>query len=106
MRVIFTCGGTAGHVNPALALAGLLRERRLEETLRLGLLAHPGLERALLKKALEGLDCRELEEWEAALRKAAARRLPVGERPLVQTAPEESPREGEAGPQSNRQFMV
>ena len=26
MRVIFTCGGTAGHVNPALALAGYLRE--------------------------------------------------------------------------------
>ena len=22
MNVIFTCGGTAGHVNPALALAG------------------------------------------------------------------------------------
>lgn len=27
MNVIFTCGGTAGHVNPALALAGCLRER-------------------------------------------------------------------------------
>lgn len=27
MNVIFTCGGTAGHVNPALALAGFLRER-------------------------------------------------------------------------------
>ena len=25
MNVIFTCGGTAGHVNPALALAGFLR---------------------------------------------------------------------------------
>ena len=28
MKVIFTCGGTAGHVNPALALAGLIRQRR------------------------------------------------------------------------------
>jgi len=27
MNVIFTCGGTAGHVNPALALAGYLREK-------------------------------------------------------------------------------
>ena len=27
MNVIFTCGGTAGHVNPALALAGLMCSR-------------------------------------------------------------------------------
>ncbi len=27
MNVIFTCGGTAGHVNPAIALAGLMQER-------------------------------------------------------------------------------
>ena len=26
MKFIFTCGGTAGHINPALALAGRLRE--------------------------------------------------------------------------------
>lgn len=26
MRFVFTCGGTAGHINPALAIAGRLRE--------------------------------------------------------------------------------
>ena len=50
MKVIFTCGGTAGHVNPALALAGLLRERRPDsEILFVG--ANRGLERQLIEKA-------------------------------------------------------
>ena len=26
MKFVFTCGGTAGHINPALAIAGRLRE--------------------------------------------------------------------------------
>ena len=30
MRFIFTCGGTGGHINPAIAVADLLRERRPE----------------------------------------------------------------------------
>lgn len=27
MRILFTCGGTAGHINPALAVAGYIREK-------------------------------------------------------------------------------
>ena len=27
MKILFTCGGTAGHINPAVALAGMFRER-------------------------------------------------------------------------------
>lgn len=50
MRVIFTCGGTAGHVNPALALAGLIRERRPEsEVLFVG--ANRGIEQRLIEEA-------------------------------------------------------
>ena len=49
-RVIFTCGGTAGHVNPAIALAQLLRERDPEiEILFVG--AERGLEKELVPKA-------------------------------------------------------
>ena len=50
MRVIFTCGGTAGHVNPALALAGLIKDRRpTSEILFVG--AHRGIERQLIEAA-------------------------------------------------------
>ena len=47
MRIIFTCGGTAGHVNPALALAGYMREKDPgAEILFVG--AQRGLERDLI----------------------------------------------------------
>ena len=26
MKILFTCGGTAGHINPAIGVAGRLRE--------------------------------------------------------------------------------
>lgn len=50
MKVIFTCGGTAGHVNPALALAGMIRERQPDsEILFVG--ARRGIERRLIEEA-------------------------------------------------------
>ena len=27
MNLIFTCGGTAGHINPAIAVANAMREK-------------------------------------------------------------------------------
>lgn len=49
-RVIFTCGGTAGHVNPAIALAQLMLEREPKtEILFVG--AERGLEKDLIPKA-------------------------------------------------------
>ncbi len=49
-RVIFTCGGTAGHVNPAIALAQLMHEKDPEtEFLFVG--AERGLEKDLIPKA-------------------------------------------------------
>ena len=57
-RVIFTCGGTAGHVNPALALAGYMQERHPD--LRVLFVGTPcGMERGLIEKA--GYDFRSIE---------------------------------------------
>ena len=50
MRVIFTCGGTAGHVNPALALAGYMREKD-PDTAVLFVGTPTGMERELVTKA-------------------------------------------------------
>ena len=50
MNVIFTCGETAGHVNPALALAGLMRSRDPSvKILFVG--SKRGMERKLIEKA-------------------------------------------------------
>jgi len=27
MKIIFTCGGTGGHINPAIAVANMIKER-------------------------------------------------------------------------------
>ena len=58
MRVIFTCGGTAGHVNPALALAGYMR--RLDPNTQVLFVGTPnGIEKGLVTKA--GYDFRGVE---------------------------------------------
>ena len=49
-RVIFTCGGTAGHVNPAIALAQLALEKNPEVRI-LFVGAERGLEKDLVPKA-------------------------------------------------------
>ena len=50
MRVIFTCGGTAGHVNPALALAGYIKEK--DPSAAVLFVGTPGgMERDLVAKA-------------------------------------------------------
>lgn len=50
MKVLFTCGGTAGHINPAIAVANELRQRRPNtEVLFVG--AHGGMECDLVPRA-------------------------------------------------------
>lgn len=50
MKVIFTCGGTAGHVNPAIAVAQLMAEKNPQiKILFVG--AERGLEKDLIPKA-------------------------------------------------------
>ena len=58
MKVIFTCGGTAGHVNPALALAGYMRKK--DPTVEVLFVGTPnGIERGLVAEA--GYDYRGIE---------------------------------------------
>lgn len=48
MKILFTCGGTAGHINPALALAGMFKERNHAEILFVG--ADGGMEQELIPR--------------------------------------------------------
>jgi UDP-N-acetylglucosamine--N-acetylmuramyl-(pentapeptide) pyrophosphoryl-undecaprenol N-acetylglucosamine transferase len=56
MNVIFTCGGTAGHINPAIAVANILKERHPEANiLFIGAKGH--MEEKLVPKAGYELKC-------------------------------------------------
>lgn len=72
MKIVFTCGGTAGHVNPALALAGLIRERKPgSEILFVG--AHRGIEKQLIESAGWPFRAVEVSNFHRSLRPAELR---------------------------------
>ena len=48
MKVLFTCGGTAGHINPAVALAGMFQKRNGAQILFVG--ADGGMENRLVPR--------------------------------------------------------
>lgn len=66
MKVIFTCGGTAGHVNPALALAGYLREKD-PQTAILFVGTPDGIEKKLVAKAGYDYDAVEVSGFSRRL---------------------------------------
>ena len=56
MNVIFTCGGTGGHINPAIAVADILKERHPEcNILFIGAKGH--MEEQLVPRAGYKLEC-------------------------------------------------
>ena len=67
MRVIFTCGGTAGHVNPALALAGLIQSRQAGSAL-LFVGANRGIERRLIQQAGYPFEAVEVSSFHRSLK--------------------------------------
>ena len=84
MRVIFTCGGTAGHVNPALALAGLIRQRRPDsEILFVG--AHRGIERALIEEAGWPFRAVEISSFHRSLKPGEIRHNLISLRNLIRS---------------------
>ena len=72
MRVIFTCGGTAGHVNPALALAGLMRQRD-PQTAVLFVGTPDGMERELAAKAGYDYAAVEVSSFRRSMKPEAVR---------------------------------
>lgn len=82
MKVIFTCGGTAGHVNPALALAGLIRERNPEsEILFVG--ARRGIERRLIEEAGWPFEAVEVSSFHRSLKPKEIRHNLISVKNLV-----------------------
>ena len=84
MKVIFTCGGTAGHVNPALALAGLILQRRPDsEILFVG--ARRGIERQLIEEAGWPFRSVEISSFHRSLKPKEIRHNLVSLRNLIRS---------------------
>ena len=67
MKVIFTCGGTAGHVNPALALAGYMEKQHPGlEVLFVG--TPDGIEKGLVEKAGYAYAAIEISSFQRSLK--------------------------------------
>ncbi len=66
MNVIFTCGGTGGHINPAIAVADLLRERRPETNI-LFVGAADGMENKLVPAAGYKLETLKISNFQRKL---------------------------------------
>ena len=87
-RIIFTCGGTAGHVNPAIALAQLMQERDpAREVLFVG--ADRGLEKDLVPKAGYPFRMVHISSFHRSLRPAELRHNLISAANLVR-APREA----------------
>jgi len=66
MNVIFTCGGTGGHINPAVAVARLLRERRPDaQILFIG--AEDGMEKTLVPREGFRLELLKVSNYQRSL---------------------------------------
>ncbi len=71
MKILFTCGGTAGHINPALALAGMFSAREGAEILFVG--ADGGMETTLVPREGYALKTVTISSFYRSLTPAAIR---------------------------------
>lgn len=69
MNILFTCGGTAGHINPAVALARMFQEREGANILFVG--ADGGMEKRLVPKEGFGLKTVTITNFRRSLTPAA-----------------------------------